>query len=166
MTIHRLYFGGLLTPGPSGNVWWQPSGILDSNDLVSQTQTLIFADTATKIVASCWIPVPKNYVGTAKIGIRWKCVPTSGDVRWNVDYRAIAVGESGDPSTWQESLAVTDTAAGTARLLNDAEVTLTAANLAVDDLLLIQIARDGTSGADTLAGSAELVEAWLEYADA
>jgi hypothetical protein len=104
-------------------------------------------------------------VGTAKIGLRWKTTLTSNDVVWDVDYRSVAVGESADQTTFQESLTVTDTAAGTANWLNDAEVTLTSANLAVDDSIYINISRDGTDGADTMAGSAQLVDAWFEYVD-
>lgn len=166
MATHRLYFGGLLVPDTSGNAYWQPASILDTNDLYGTSQVLIFADSGTKVGASCVIPVPKNYVGTAKIGVRWKATATSGDVVFDVDYRSIATNEAGDPSSHQESLTVTDTADGTARDLNDAEVTLTASNLAVDDSLFVTISRDGASGSDTMAASAQLVEAYLEYADA
>lgn len=166
MATHRLYFGGLLVPDTSGNVYWQPASILDSNDLYPTVPVLVFADSGTKIGASCVLPVPKNYVGTAKIGGRWKTTATTGDVVFDVDYRSIATNEPGDPSSHQESLTVTDTADGTARDLNDFEVTPTASNLAVDDSLFITISRDGANGSDTLAASVELVDAWLEYADA
>lgn len=166
MATHRIYFGGLLVPDTSGNVYPQPASINDANDLYPTVPVIIFADTSTKIGASCVIPIPKNYVGTPKIGVRWKTTATSGDVVWDVDYRAIANNEPGDPSTHQEALTVTDTADGTARDLNDAEVSLTAANLAVDDSLFVTVSRDGASGSDTMAAAAELVDAWFEYADA
>jgi len=166
MTIHRIYFGDLLVPDVSGSVVSQPASILDANDLFGQLPVLIFKDTGTKIGASVRIPVPKNYVGTPKIGVRWKANATTGDLVVDVDLRSIAVNEPGDPTTFQESLTVTDTADATARDLNDAEVSVTAANLAVDDSLFIVISRDGADAADTLAASAELIDAWLEYADA
>lgn len=166
MATHRLSFFDLLIPDTSGSVYWQPASILDTNDLYPTTQVLVLADSGTKVGASCHVMVPKNYVGTAKIGMRWKATATSGDVVWDVDYRAIAVNEAGDPTTHQESLTVTDTADGTANDLNDADVTLTASNLAVDDTLFVTVSRDGASGSDTMAASAQLVDAWLEYADA
>lgn len=165
MATHRLHLGGLLVPDTSGNVFWQPAAILDANDLFGQLPVLIFLDSGTKIGAFAVVPVPKNYVGSPKIGIRWKANATTGDVVWDVDIRSIAVNEPGDPSSFQESLTVTDTADATARDLNDAEVSVTAANLAVDDSLFIAISRDGASGSDTLAASAELLDAWLEYSD-
>jgi len=165
MSTLRMSFVNLLVPDGSGNVYWQPAAVLDTNDLWPTDQVLIFTDGATKVSSSCHIPVPKNYVGTAKIGLRWKTTLTSNDVVWDVDYRSVAVGESADQATFQESLTVTDTAAGTANWLNDAEVTLTSANLAVDDSIYINISRDGTDGADTMAGSAQLVDAWFEYVD-
>lgn len=165
MATHRLYFGGLLVPHNSGGVYWQPASILDANDLYPSVPVLVFTDSGTKIGASCMIPVPKNYVGTAKVGVRWKTTATSGDVVWDVDYRSIAANEPGDPSSHQEALTVTDTADVTARDLNDADVTLTSSNLAVDDSLFVTISRDGASGSDTMAASAELLDAWLEYSD-
>lgn len=166
MATHRLSFGALLNPDTSGSVWWQPSSILDSNDLAPTDQMLIFADTSTLLTASCHFQVPKNYVGTAKVYVRYKTTVTSGNVLWTVDYRAIAAGESGDPSTWQESLAGSATAvAGTTNLLSDISFTLTDSNLAVDDTVLIRIGRNG-AGADTAAASLQLVDAIFEYADA
>lgn len=165
MATRRIYFGATLAPDTSGNVFWQPASILDSNDQAPTLPVLIFKDTATKDKAYCVIPVPKEYVGSAKFGVVWKSTGTSGNVVWNIDYRSIADGETLDPSSWQESLAITDAVKGTTNQMNDANVSATSANLAVDDLLIISIARDGTSGSDTLAASAQLYEAYFEFAD-
>ena len=168
MATHRLSFGSLLSPDTSGNVWWQPASILDTNDLAPTNQVLIFANTGTLDTSSATFMVPKNFVGTAKIIVRYKTTVTSGNVLWTCDYRAIAAGESGDPSTWQESLADTATAvAGTANLLSDITFTLANAptNFAVDDTVLVRIARNG-AGADTAAASLQLVDCVFEYADA
>lgn len=166
MATHRLSFGALLSPDTSGSVYWQPASILDTNDLAPTNQVLVFADTSTLLTASATFAVPKNYVGTAKIIVRYKTTVTSGNVLWTADYRSIAAGESGDPSTWQESLAGSATAvAGTTNLLSDITFTLTSANLAVDDTVLVRIGRNG-AGADTAAASLQLVDAIFEYADA
>lgn len=166
MATHRVYIGSLLTPDASGNVFWQPSSILDTNDLLPTVQVLIFKDTATKDKSSCVFAVPKNFIGTAKFGVVWKTTATSGNVVWNFDYRATADAESLDQATFQESLAVTDAAKGTTNQMNDANVAATSANFAVDDLVLLTVARDGTSGSDTMAASAQLYEVYFEYADA
>ena len=165
MATHRLYFGQRLEPDTSGNVYWRPASIKDSNDLYAGQQVLVFKDSGTKIGASARVEIPKNYVGSAKVGVRWRTGVTSGNFVLDVDYRSIAVAESSDPSTHQESLTVTDAAAGTARLLNDAEVSLTSANIAVDDTFFVNISRDGNDAADTVADDVELEDAWFEYAD-
>lgn len=166
MATHRLSFGSLLVPDTSGSVFWQPSSILDTNDKFPTNPVLVFADTATLLLAYAQFQVPKNYVGTAKIFVRYKTTATSGDVLWTVDYRAVAENESGDQATFQESLAGTATTVpGTTNLLDDVSFTLTAANLAVDDTVYVAIGRNG-AGADTLAASAQLVDAIFEYADA
>ena len=166
MATHRLSFGSLLTPDTSGSVFWQPASVLDTNDLAGTDQVLIYADTATLLKGFAHFQVPKNYVGTAKVIVRYKTTATSGNVLWTLDYRAIAAGETGDPATWQESLAGTATAvAGTTNLLSDIEFTLTSSNLAVDDTVLVSVNRNG-AGADTVAASLQLVDAIFQYADA
>lgn len=166
MATHRLSFGALLQPDTSGNVFWQPASILDTNDLYPTNQVLIFKDTATLLKSAATLLVPTNYVGTAKIVVRYKTTVTTGNVLWTLDYRAIATGESGDPSTHQESLAGTATAVpATANLLADITFTLTSANIAANDTLYLSINRDGV-GADTAAASLQLVDAYFEYSDA
>lgn len=164
MATHRLHFLDVLQPDSSGNVYWKPSTIDDANDRFPHP-VLAFSDSGTKAKATGRLYVPKNYVGTAKIGLRWKTTATTGNAVFDVEYKSIAVAESLDPSTDDEALTVTDGAAWTARLANDAEVTLTSSNLAADDTLLVDIARDGADAADTLAAEVQLVDAWLEYAD-
>lgn len=165
MATRRVYFGSLLTPDTSGNVWWQPSSILDTNDLYPTRPVLVFADTATKDSAMCEFPMPKNYVGTAKLGVRFKTTATSGNVLWTVDYTSKSTGETGDPSAHQRSLAGTATAvAGTTNFEAEVLLTATDADFAIDDLVSVMVSRNG-AGADTVAASMQLLEAFFEYAD-
>lgn len=166
MATHRIYFGQRLEPDSSGNVFWRPASIEDANDLYPGQQVLAYKDSGTKIGAAARVQVPKNYIGTAKIGVRWRTTATSGTFVLDVDYRAIANNESSDPTTHQESLSANEVADANARDLNDLEVSLTSANLAVDDSLYVLISRDGADAADTIADEVEIVDAWLEYADA
>lgn len=167
MALHRLDFGALLGPDTSGNVRWQKSRILDTNALFGDDYELVFDNTGTLDTAGCRFLVPKNYVGTAKIIVRYKTTVTSGNVLFTVDYRAIATsGESGDPSTWQESLAGTATAVpGTTNHEAEISFTLTSANLAVDDSVKFRLGRNG-AGADTAAAAVRVVGVFFEYADA
>lgn len=167
MTTHRLYFaGGLVPKDTGGGAYWKNSLQDDTNDLHPHP-VLAFQDSGNKDGATASIPIPKNYVGTAKVGIRWKSTGTTGNAYLTVDYNSIAAGESADPSSYQESLNVTTATPGTARQYVDSEVTLTASNLAADDTLQITISRDSSNAADTLTSLEVLVEeVWLEYADA
>ena len=166
MATLDLDFTSLLKPDTSGSVFWQPNSILDTNDLYPTDEILVYKDTATLLKAFAHFKVPQNYVGTAKIVLRYKTTVITGNVLWTLDYRAIAAGETADPTTHQESLAGTATAVpGTANLLADIEFTLTSANLAVIDTVFVSINRDGV-GADTAAASLQLVEAIFRYNDA
>jgi hypothetical protein len=157
-----------LVPDPTNTAapYWQPSSILDANDLHDGIPVLVFPDGSTKIGASCRFKVPQNYVGTPVFVVRWKTAATTGDVVWDVDYNAIAVNEPGDPSAYTESLTATDSADATARDLNDASMSATAGNFAAGDTVFVTVSRDLANGSDTLADEAELVEFVFQYADA
>lgn len=160
----RIYYA--LAPDASGNCWWEPASIADSNDLFPTNQVLRFKDTGTKITAGMRYTIQKNYVGTAKLVLRWKISATSGNVQLTGDYRAIADGESGDPTTFQESVNSGAVAVpGTTLLEKETSITLTSGNFAVDDVVEILIGRDGSSGNDTAAADLLLLMASFEYAD-
>jgi hypothetical protein len=166
MTAFRLSFADLLVPDTSGNVFWQPASLIDTNDFYGTNQILAFANTATHDKANARIVVPKNYVGTATIVVRFKTTATSGDALWTCNYTSIAANETGDPAAAQETLAGSATAVpGTTNLLKDITFTLTSANIAPDDTLFIQIGRNG-AGADTVASTLQLVDCFFDYADA
>ena len=112
--------------------------------------------------------VPKNYIGTAKVIVKWSTTATTGDVAWAVAYTAVGgdAAESLDPAADQEAPAnVTDTASGTARRLQVASITLTSGNFAVDDEVLFNFYRDGADGNDTLAATAYLFNLEFEFSD-
>lgn len=158
---------GLLAPDTSGNAWWEPSSIALTNDLYAARQVLRFKDTATKITAAGAFTIPKNYVGSAALVLRWAISAITGNVQLTGDYRAIADGESFDPTTHQESVNSGAVAVpGTTFLEKETSISLTSANFSVDDLVEILIGRDGSSGNDTAAADLLLLMAWLQYADA
>lgn len=172
MATHRIPILGFATrPDDTGECFFEPADLnFGSNDLarhfILALGSALAAQPTVKHGVYGAFRVPKNYVSAPKFLWEWAATLTSGDVRFDVDYRAIAVTESLDPSTWQESLTVTDTAAGTARLSNAAEVSATAGNFAVDDIVEFFFGRDGVDAADTMAGRAYIFELTLEYSDA
>lgn len=109
--------------------------------------------------------VPKDYVGGAKIVIVWTATITSGDVVWDIDYRTVAGNDANslDQSGTEETATVTDTAPGAAHRRLETSISLTAGNFAVDDTVSFGFFRDGTDGADTMAGSALLFGLYFEY---
>lgn len=167
MATHFIdVLGAATLPDNSGNVVAEPAAVnFQANDRYPN-MVFKFADTATRDTLGGAFMVPQNYVGTAKIGLIWATPVTSGTVRWEFDYTAIADGESGDPSSDQEAVGANATAPGTARLLKFTEISLTGSNFAVGDWVMFRIARDGTDVADTLTGAVYLIAAYFSYADA
>ena len=154
MATHRIPILGFATrPDDTSECFFEPADLnFGTNDLARQFvlalgSALAAAPTVKHGVYGAF-RVPKNYVGTAKIIIEWSATLTTNDVVFDFDYNAVAGNdtESLDPSAWQESVTVTDTAPGTARRKLTAEVSLTSANLAVDDIVEFFFGRDGAAG--------------------
>ncbi len=94
---------------------------------------------------------------------------TTGKYVFEVEYRAIADGEAGDPSTFQETISTNPTAPATALNDQEASVALTAGNLAVDDRISGHLVRKGSDTVnDTMAAAlmAHPEMFYFEYADA
>jgi len=167
MATHRiqiLSFAAL--PDTSGNVYFEPHAVnFGSNDRYAG-MVAVFKDTATRDKLGFRFRVPKNYVGAAKFIVGWAGTVTTGNVRWELDYTAVATSaESLDPSADQEALGVTSAVAGSARQSVEASMTATAGNFAADDHVMGVLARDGTDAADTMANGAYLFSLEFEYAD-
>jgi hypothetical protein len=155
-------------PDNNGDTYFEPANVnLLANDFYDRV-VMAFASQSARRGFSGAFRVPANYVGTPKIVGKWLTTATSGDVVFDFDYRAVADNESGDPTTDQESVSVTETADGTARDENAFELALTAANLAPGDLVLFSFVRDAADAADTLAATAwvEAADLGFQYADA
>lgn len=160
-----------LRPDTSGKVWREPYGILATNDVTSNHLVWRFdedgannAALTTKVVLYGSFKVPKNYVGTAVLVIDWTSTIGSGDCVFDLDYRAVATTEGLDQGTFQESVTATATAPSANNLLTST-ISITGANLAVDDVVQFQFGCDGTDGADTLAGARLLVGLHFRYND-
>lgn len=167
MATHRIPILGWGTvPDTSGNVFFEPYNVKATNDVWDRL-VAIFNDTATRIGLAGGFAVPKNYVGNAKLVLVWTSTATSGDVEWDMDYRAVTGdnSESLDQAGTQESVNLNDTAPGAAHRRMECSITLTASNFAADDEVTFEIFRDGTDGGDTIAAAVILFEALFEYTD-
>lgn len=173
MALHRIPILGFATrPDGTGEAFFEPEDVnFGSSDLAKQFVLALGAGLAAQPTVKHGVygafRVPKNYVGTAKLIIEWSATLTTGNVVFDFDYNAVGGNdaESLDPAAWQESVTVTDAAPATARRKLSAEVSLTSANLAIDDLVQFFFGRDGVDGSDTMAGRAYVFAVLLEYAD-
>ena len=173
MATHRIPILGFATrPDDTGQCWFEPSELtFGSNDLARQFMLRLGASNSAQPTVKHGIygvvRVPKNYVAAPVVAIEWTATLTSGDVVFDFDYTAIGGNdaETLDPSAWQESVTVTDTAPGTARRKLAATVALTAGNFAFDDIVPFFFGRDGVAAGDTMAGAAWVAELTFEYAD-
>lgn len=153
-------------PDASGFVWPEPASISQpTNDLFQQLITRFKGATGTKISIGGNFMIPKNFVGSPKIYVTWTSTGTTGNCIWVFDYTAIAVGETLDPAAAQNSPTVTTAAPGTTQLRVDSSMSMTASDLAVDDVVQFKLSRNG-AGSDTMTTDAVVYKVVFEWQDA
>ena len=166
MATFRIPILGFSTkPDNSGSVFFEPNSVKGTNDIFDEL-VLVFNDTAASDTVYGSFQVPQNYVGTPKFVVVWKTTATSGDVEWDVGYRAVADGESLDQASVQESLNQNDTAGGSTDLKQTTLLAATAGNFAVADTVQFSLSRDGTDAGDTIAAAVTVHSIYFEYTDA
>lgn len=166
MATHRIPILNYATvPDASGSVWTISYDEVATNDVWKLLVTA-FADTATRIGLRGGFMVPKNYVSGAAFKVVWNTTATSGNAKWDVDYRAVATDgtESADQAGTQQAVTTTTAASGTASRLTTTTITPTAGNFVADDFVEFELFRDG-AGADTIAATLVLFGLYFEYAD-
>ena len=159
--INILNFATL--PDTSGNVWFEPAALTQTNDRYPQ-MVARFKDTATKDSLGIRFPVPDNYVGSPVMEVIWTSTATTGNVIWVIDYNSGSKTATLDPSTDEESPTVTTAAPGTSQTGVASRMTLTAANLAANDIFQGKVSRNG-AGSDTMAADAVVYNIIFEYVD-
>lgn len=166
-TIRYPILGAFTLPDGSGDVFFEPSSIKLTSDLYPAL-VLVFNNTANKDSLFGRFHVPQNYVSAPAIKIEWFAANTTASVAavWDFDYRAIAIGEDGDPTTHQESLTVTETAPTTAWLTVLSSLAMTAGNLAAGDTLDFILSRDGADANDDMLFAALVRGLYFQYSDA
>lgn len=161
--IPILGFGSV--PDTSGDVFFQPLSLVAPTNDLYDLLVLSFNDSGAKDEINGSFTIPKDYAGTAaSIIVLWTAdSATTNSVVWDFDYNSIGAGESLDPSAHTDSDTVTDAMPGTTMLLQEASITLTAGDFAVDDVVLYQFGRDGLSGSDTLGATAIVPGLFFQY---
>ena len=169
MTIRRIPIMTSATlPDTSGDVFLEPQSIKAVNDLVDKLMA-IFNDTATDLKLGFSFRVPKGFVSSPRIGGVFQMTAIVGLYVFEVEYRAIASGESGDPATFQETVSVNPTAPGTALDDQEASVGLTVGNFAIDDRVSGHLLRKGSDAVNDTMVAALMAHPemfYFEYDDA
>lgn len=156
-------------PDATGEAFFEPYSILATNDIFPHMILRLGASNAAQPTVKHGVygrfAVPQDFVGTAALKIIWTTTLTSGDVAYSFAYRAVGGddSESLDQGTFQETVTGTDTAPSAAHERMELSINITSANLAAGDTVEFYFSRDGTAGADTLAGSAIVQDVQFSY---
>lgn len=137
-----------------GNSFWTVLGLTDWD----AGHWELVKDVDGKLYGSCRIPANYSSGGTLKLAIAANA--TSGVTRLGVGTKAVADGESLNPTLTDETKQDI-TVPGTAYLQKVVSFTLTE-TLAAGDYLIVEVFHEGTHGNDTLAVNTLLMDAWLE----
>lgn len=174
MATHQISLLGANTvPDNSGDCWQNPLSTLQTNEV---WPFLIFnfggtiannAAPTTRIGLYGQCQIPQNLIASPVIIPVWTASITTGDVKWEFDYRVVDGNdtESLDQVGVEESVGATDTAPSAAWERLTPTMALTLANLHPGATLQWALFRDGTDAADTMAATAILVDLLLQYAD-
>jgi len=166
MAIHRLPIIGFGTlPDTSGVVFFESYSVKATNKVWIR-EVCIFDAGNTRNGIHGGFQVPQNYVGSANLIIPWTAIVTSGDVEWDLDYRAVAAGESLDQTGNDESVNLNDLAPSAINELQVLSIALTDTNFVVGDEVEYEFFRDQVDTGDTMSGAAILFGLYFEYADA
>jgi len=155
--------GASTLPDTSGNVWFEPAALTQTNDRYAQL-VVRFKDTATKDTVGMNFKVPQNYVGSPVFGVTWTTTATSGNAIWNVDYASAAVTATLDPAADDEALTVTTAAPGASQTGVNSTMAATAGNFAAGEICQLKLGRNG-AGADTIAADLVVYNFYFQYAD-
>ena len=155
-----------LRPDSSTQCWWEPYDLRATNDLFKHATFVLLDNGSLKAGAFGAFRVPKTYVQSPTIIIPWSAIVTTGNAKLQIEYRSVAVGESLDQASYQETVAATETVPGTVNLLKDSVLALTGANLAAGDILAFYLSLRGDDAATTLASYVILHDLLFGWNDA
>lgn len=159
--------GAHTVPDNTGRCFFEPYTIKATNDLFAHL-VAVFNDPTSGQTHGLYgtFEIPQDFAGTSiSITIVWTSTATSGNCRWQFQYRAISGNdsESLDQTTFQESALVTDAAPTSVNLRLTATITLTAGNFAAGDTVEFYFNRTDDSGTDTMAAAASLHQLLCNY---
>ena len=168
MAIHRIPVLGFQTlPDSTGDVFPESYSIKATNDRWPYN-VFVFNDGAAPEFLFFAFPVPKNYVSAPKMVVWWTSGTVAGNIVLDFKYRAIGGTDTESLDQTGESEAVLGGALSGPSAINErmeSLITLTAANIAVDDIMQCELIRDPTDANDTKADAITVHGVLFEYAD-
>ena len=144
-----------------GTAFPEPNPVKATNSPF-EYQPWIMPNDDTRVELHASVPIPTQYNGSPKIIVQYDIDAVVGDVEVDVDIRSKAVGEGNNQAGFQEQVNVNDTVPGTAFLMAEVELALTASNLTAGDNCDMIVAFDGTDAGHTVAADARVHQILLE----
>jgi hypothetical protein len=130
---------------------------------------LDFTSVTTNEHASFSGIMPNHYAGTTGVTVTllWTSEATTGDVKWDVAFKALADSADLLGKTYADENTVTTTTDGTARNINTSAITFTDGadmdSVAINELFRLTVIRDVVDAADTMnSNDAELIAVLLK----
>ena len=168
MATHRInIMTANMVPDSSGGVFFEPYSVKATNDIFRHLVLIFNNSNAVEGVYGAFV-VPANYANSPVFKLYWSSIATTGDIKMDMDYRAVGGNdtESLDQATFQEALTVTDTAPSAIDERMEATMAATAGNFAADDIVEFFLTRESSNAADTMAAAVILHALAFEYSDA
>jgi len=168
MATHRIGILGWNTaPDAGGQVFFEAYNVKATNDIFRHLALIFNNSGATNGIYGAFV-VPANYVGSPVFKLYWTSTAITGNIKMDLDYRAIGGNdtESLDQATFQENLTVTDTAPSAVNERMEATMAATAGNFAADDIVEFFLTRESGNAADTMAAAVQIHGFTFEYSDA
>ena len=158
-------FNAFTSPDTSGNAIVEPYTISAVNDVFAHF-TYVASSTTAKVGFSTAFHIEPDFNGTtASVVIYFSCPVTTGNIVWDVDYRAIGGDdtESLDQTTFQESVTATKACGSAVNERQTVYMALTASNFAADDTVEMSVSRDGADANDTGVAGAMIHDVVFQY---
>lgn len=152
-------------PDASEDVFFEPASV-KMTTTPFDGQVLIFNNSGNRDGFVGQFKVPEEYVSTPKILVPWTSTATAGDIVLDLDYRAVAIGESMNQAAQETNVTVTDDAPLTTLFLLEAILTPTAGNFAAGDEVQYEVFRDSGDVSDDMGAAIICFGIYFEYSDA
>lgn len=159
--------GWQAVPDSSGQCYFERYDVAATNDVWKHLVLILNDNGSTKTGIYGLFTVPKNYISAPKIVILWTAIVTTGNAKFQYEYRTVPGDDANslDQAGLEETVTVTDAAPGAVNRRLQASITITAANVAADEVVEFYFNLRGDDAATTIASKCIIHDLLFEYAD-